>query len=287
MSTITDIRPTPAQPARSGEPGRAVTGQKVTGRRVLRSEWGKLWSLRSTWITLVLGLVFLIAFGTIAATHYKSEIGSGTMRGPDFENATAYSLALFGVRISLIALGVLGGLTISAEYSSGMIRSTLAAVPRRLPVLWSKAAVYGVVAFVVGAVGAFGAFLIGSGVLAGTTVAVGISDDGVLRGLLGAGLYLGLVGVIGVALGALLRSTAGGISALVGTFLLVPGLISLLPTSWQTNVNPYLPSNAGESIYALHHISGTLSAGTGLLVLLGWTAMALGCAAYRLMRSDA
>jgi hypothetical protein len=101
------------------------------------------------------------------------------------------------------------------------------------------------------------------------------------------GVYLGLVGVIGVALGTLLRSTAGGISALVGTFLLVPGLMSLLPKSWRTDLTPYLPSNAGESIYSLHHVTGTLSAGAGLLVLLGWTALALGGAAYRLMRSDA
>jgi ABC-2 type transport system permease protein len=114
-----------------------------------------------------------------------------------------------------------------------------------------------------------------------------ISADGVMPGLLGAGVYLGLVGVIGVALGALLRSTAGGISALVGTFLLVPGLMSLLPKSWRADITPYLPSNAGESIFALHHATGTLSAGAGLLVLLGWTVLALGGAAYRLMRSDA
>jgi ABC-type transport system involved in multi-copper enzyme maturation permease subunit len=114
-----------------------------------------------------------------------------------------------------------------------------------------------------------------------------ISAHGVVRGVLGLGLYLALVGVIGVALGVVLRSTAGGISALVGTFLLVPGLMSLLPASWRTNITPYLPSNAGDSIYALHHSSGTLTAGAGLVVLLGWTALALGGAAYRLVRSDA
>jgi ABC-type transport system involved in multi-copper enzyme maturation permease subunit len=191
------------------------------------------------------------------------------------------------VPFSLIALGVLGVLTASGEYSTGMIRSTLAAVPRRLPVLWSKAAVYGVLAFVTGAAGALAGFLISNGVLSGAAISMSLSDGGVLRGLLGVGVSLGLAGVIGVALGTLLRSTAGGISALVGAFLLVPGLMSLLPASWQAHLTPYLPSNAGESIYSLHHAAGTLSAGAGLLVLLGWTALALGGAAYRLMRSDA
>ena len=282
MSIVTETRPTPAAPARAVQPG-----LKVTGRRVIRSEWAKLWSLRSTWITLTLGLLFLLAFGTIAALRYKSMSSSGQPMDPDFADATALSLALFGVPFALIALGVLGVLTASGEYSSGMIRSTLAAVPRRLPVLWSKAAVYGVLAFVVGAAGAVLAFLISSGVLSGTGKAMSFADDGVPRSLLGVGVYLGLVGVIGVALGALLRSTAGGISALVGTFLLVPGLMSLLPKSWRADLTPYLPSNAGESIFALQHSAGTLTAGAGLLVLLGWTALALGAAGYRLVRSDA
>jgi ABC-2 type transport system permease protein len=281
MSIVTETRPTPTTPVRN-----VSSGLKVTGRRVLRSEWAKVWSLRSTWITLTLGLLFLLVFGTIAAMRYKSMSSSGPL-DRDFADATAYSLALFGVRFSLIALGVLGVLTVSGEYSSGMIRSTLAAVPRRLPVLWSKAAVYGVIAFFVGAVGATVGFLISSGVLSGTAKAMSISDAGVVRGLLGAGVYLGLVGVIGVGLGALLRSTAGGISALVGSFMLVPGLMSLLPQSWREDVTPYLPSNAGESIFALQHSTGTLSAGAGLLVLLGWTALVLAGAAYRLTRSDA
>ncbi|BCY10726.1 ABC transporter permease [Actinoplanes sp. L3-i22] len=263
------------------------TRLKVTGPRVLRSEWAKLRSLRSTWITLGLALLFLLGLGVIATLRYKSGIGDDRPADRDFADATTYSLSLFGVSFALIAIGVLGVMTSSGEYTSGMIRSTLAAVPRRLPMLWSKAAVYGALAFLVGVAGAVLVFLIGSGILSGTTIAMSVSDDGVLRGVLGVGLYLGLVGVIGVALGVLLRSTAGGISLLIGTLLLVPGLSQLLPASWRSNLTPYLPSDAGESIYALHHVDGTLSAGAGLLVLLGWTVLALGGAAYRLTRSDA
>ena len=275
----------PAVPTVSLRP--APDGGNVTGRRVLRSEWAKLWSLRSTWITLGLGLLFLIGFGTIGVLRYKSMLTSGKPVDPDFADATAFSLAVFGVPFSMIALGVLGVLTTSGEYSTGMIRSTLAAVPRRLPVLWSKAAVYGVIVFVIGIVGAVAAFAISSGVLSGTAKAMSFSDDGVLRSVLGVGVYLALVGIIGVALGAVLRSTAGGISVLVGAFLLVPGLMSLLPKSWRDDLTPYLPSNAGESMFALTHDATTLSPAAGLLVFLGWTALALAGAAYRLVRSDA
>ncbi|MEU2421571.1 ABC transporter permease [Streptomyces sp. NPDC007851] len=258
---------------------------RVTGRRVLASEWAKLWSLRSTWITLGLGLVFLVAFGLIAASHYKSNIGS-PHQDRDFATATAVSLSLFGTNFAQLALGVLGVLVTAGEYSTGMIRSTLAAVPRRLPVLWSKAAVFGLVALAVATLGAFVAFGFGSGIVSGTPAAMGFGHAGVVRSLLGAGLYLGLVGVIGTALGALLRSVAGGISVLVASLMLVPGLISLLPSSWQDNISPYLPSNAGESMFALTHDSTTLSPGAGLLVFLGWTVLALAGAAYRLVRSD-
>ncbi|MEV5840714.1 ABC transporter permease [Streptomyces sp. NPDC051985] len=258
---------------------------RVTGRRVLASEWAKLWTLRSTWITLGLGLLFLVAFGLIASSRFKSAIGSAHM-DPDFARSTAVSLSLFGTNFAQLALGVLGVLVTAGEYSTGMIRSTMAAVPRRLPVLWSKATVFGLVALAVSTVGVFIAFFFGSRIVSGTPAAMDFSHAGVVRSLLGAGLYLGLVGVIGTALGALLRSVAGGISVLVATLMLIPGLISLLPSSWQDDISPYLPSNAGESMFALAHGTTGLSPGAGLLVFLGWTALALAGAAYRLLRSD-
>ncbi len=284
MSTVMGSRPAGAGAGPVSRPA-----YKVTGRRVLRSEWAKLWTLRSTWITLALGLAGLLVFGSIAAVRYKSLATSGGTRAGsgEFVNASGVTLALFGVRFGQLALGVLGVLVAAGEYSTGMIRSTLAAVPRRLPVLWSKAAVYGVVAFVVGVAGTFGGFLIVNAVVNGTPAHMSLSDSGVARSLLGAGLYLSLVGVIGTALGMLMRSVPGAISVLVATLLLVPGLLSLLPTTWQDNIGPYLPSNAGEALYALQHAPGTLSAGTGALVLLGWTVLALAGGAYRLVRKDA
>ncbi|MBP0459900.1 ABC transporter permease [Streptomyces montanisoli] len=283
MSTLT----TPPAPADARPAPGARPAYRVTGGRVLRSEWAKLWSLRSTWITLGLGFVFLVAFGLIAAAQFKSRYDSGHHMDPDFASSTALSLSLFGTNFAQLALGVLGVLVTAGEYSTGMIRSTLAAVPHRLPVLWSKSAVFGLVSLVVGLVGVFIAFPVVGGIVSGTPAAQSLSDAGVLRALLGAGLYLALVGVIGTALGALLRSVAGGISVLVASLMLVPGLVSLLPSSWQNNVEPYLPSNAGQAMFTLHHDAVTLSPTAGLLVFLAWTAVALAGAAWRLMRTDA
>lgn len=281
MSTVTQSRPAAAAPAMP----RPV--YKVTNSRVLRSEWAKFWSVRSTWITLALALIALIGFSTIAALRYKSMIGSGRHMDPDFVHATAMSLTLFGVNFGQLALGVLGVLFIAGEYTTGSIRSTLTAVPKRLPVLSSKVAVYGVVAFVVGTIGAFVGFMVTNTIVSGTAAQLSLSDSGVLRSILGAGLYLGLVGVIAASLGGILRSIAGGISAFIAMIMLIPGLLSLLPTSWQSHVGPYLPSNAGDAIYTLHQQADLLTPGKGALVLLGWTVLAAAGAAWRLVSRDA
>ncbi|PWI43247.1 hypothetical protein [Streptomyces sp. ICBB 8177] len=266
-------------------PARQV--HKVTFGRVVRAEWAKFWSLRSSWITLGLALVFILAFGLIRDWRYTAMINGGHVHDPEVLGANAVGLSLFGLNFGQLAVGILGVLVTAGEYSTGMIRSTLAAVPRRLPVLWSKAVIFGAVALLLGVAGAFCAFGIGSGIVSGTRAALGFSDAGVLRALFMAGLYLALIGICGVALGALLRSVAGGIAVLVGTLLLVPGLMELLPTTWQNNVSQYLPSHAGDSMYALHQDPHTLSAGAGLAVLTGWALLALAGAAYRLGRTDA
>ncbi|MFJ6083788.1 ABC transporter permease [Streptomyces sp. NPDC092369] len=283
--TVTDLstNPTPT-PA----PARTVV-HKVTGPRVLRSEWAKFWSLRSTWITLGVAVFLLILFGTIAAHTYSPDAVAGGRPGPggDSGDSDAVSLALTGVTFASLAIGVLGVLLSAGEYTTGMIRSTLTAVPRRLPVLWTKAAVIGPVALVLTAVGALAAFEFGAPGLDGTKIALSLGDDGVLRSLAGAGLYLALVAVFGVALGMLIRSSAGAIASLVGILLILPGLASLLPDSWDDTLSPYFPSNAGQAVYALHESSGSLSPGAGLAVFAGWVALALVGAAGRLLRTDA
>lgn len=273
MSTLT-VEPTPA---------RTRPAYKVTALHVLRSEWAKLWSLRSTWITLGLSLVILVGFGLIFASTYSS----GDGQGPGSEAQDGIAIALGGINFAQLALGVLGVLVMAGEYSTGMIRSTLAAVPTRLPVLWSKIVAFGGIAFLVTTVAVFVSFFATQGVLGGSDVVLSVSDSGVVRSLLGAGAFLALVGVLGVALGALLRSVAGGIGLLVVVLMLLPVFIGLLSTSLQDAISPYLPSNAGASMFDLHQASDSLSPGAGLAVLAGWVALTVAGAAWRLKRSDA
>lgn len=257
---------------------------KVTVLRVLRSEWSKLWSVRSTWITLALAVVVLVVIGTLASAAYRPDTAGGN--GPPLGDSPV-GLALTGTTFAALAVGVLGVLVSAGEYSTGMIRSTLAAVPKRLPVLWSKSLVYGVVATAVTAAGALAAFLLGGLTLRDTDIALTLQDDGVLRALLGAGLYLGLVGVWGVALGALLRATPGGIAVLVSVLLLVPGLASLLPDSVADAVTPYLPSKAGEALTSMEGSADLLTPGGGLAALVGCAVVTLAVAGVRLTRTDA
>ncbi|WP_329545705.1 ABC transporter permease [Streptomyces sp. NBC_01356] len=276
--TVTDLSPAPPR----------TIVRKVTGPRVLRSEWAKFWTLRSSWITLGVAVFLLILFGTIAAhTYSPQEAGDGGgPLGPDAGSTDAVSLALTGVTFGSLAIGVLGVLLSAGEYSTGMIRSTLTAVPRRLPVLWAKAAVIAPVVLVLATLGVLAAFLLGAPGLDGESISLSLGDEGVLRSLAGAGVYLALVAVFGVALGMMIRSSAGAIATLVGILLILPGLASLLPDSLYDTLSPYFPSTAGQAVYALEQSSDALSPGAGLAVFAGWVALALAGAAYRLVRTD-
>ncbi|MET9218636.1 ABC transporter permease subunit [Streptomyces sp. NPDC003300] len=256
-------------------------GQGVTGRRVLRSELSKFLSLRSSWITLGASVAVLVAFGVIAAAVYRPP-GADATGTPD----DPVGLALTGAGVTGLIVGVLGVMMSAGEYSTGMVRSTYVAVPRRWPVLASKSAVIGSLVLVLTAVAAVVTFGLGAASLRGEDIALSLGDEGVLRGLVGAGVYLALFAVFGVALGTLIRSASGSIAALVGLLMLLPGLTALLPDSLQDAVERYTPGNAGSAIYALHKASDSLSPGAGLAVFAAWVAVALGAAAIRLKRSD-
>jgi len=257
---------------------------RVTGGRVVRSEWSKFWSLRSSWITLGVAVLFLVMIGVIAAALYTPD---GPLGGKDAASGAALTLALAGTNLAALAVGALGVLLSAGEYSTGMVRSTFAAVPGRLPVLWAKCAVYGPIAFVTSTLGALLSFLLGSAALHGEKIALSLGDAGVFRCLLGAGVYLGLVGVYGVTVGLLVRNNAGGIAILAGVVLVLPGLTGLLPSSLGDTVSRYLPSNAGQSVMTLHASSDSLvSPGAGLTALLVWAVLLLAGAACRLRRND-
>jgi ABC-2 type transport system permease protein len=263
----------------------AVPRGRVTQTRVLHSEWIKLRTLRSTFWTLLAALVALIGLGALFSAFTASHWASmNPHERADFEPALT---SLRGYFLAQLAVGVLGVLVITGEYATGMIRATLAAVPGRLPVLWAKAGLYATVVWVVTTAGALAAFAVGQSLLSAKHLGTSLSAPGVARVVFGAGLYLTVVGLLGVAIGALIRNTAGGIATVFALLLVVPVLFQALPSSWANHVNQWLPNNAGQSLFVLHHEAHTLSPWTGFTVFCGYAAVALAGAAMLLKRRDA
>lgn len=250
----------------------------VTLPRVLTSEWVKLRSLRSTWATLVATVAAFLAFGAVVAVPTRN----GTADGAD---DAALSGTLQGYLLAELLVGVLGVLFVSSEYGTGMIRSTLAAVPRRTPVLVAKAAVVGGVVLVVTAAAALVTFLGAQLVLGPQGHSLG--DPTALRVVLGTPVYLALVALLGTALGWLLRTTAAGIAVLTGLLLVVPVLAQTILGELGRDIAPYLPSLAGQSFITSEPAPGALGPVAGLAVLAGTVAVALAVAAIRLRRADA
>jgi ABC-type transport system involved in multi-copper enzyme maturation permease subunit len=261
----------------------------VTQARVALSEWTKLRSLRSTRYTLLAAVTMTIAFAIIPALINATRWA--TMSAHDKASFNPFDTSLFGITLAQLAFGVLGVLVISGEYSTGMIRSTFSAVPKRLPVLWAKTGVFGAVTLLLSLPATLIAFFSAQAILTGHSlnghdIALSISDPGVARAVIGGALYLTLSGLFALGLGAVLRNTAAGISAFVGVLFVIPPLMNLLPSSWNNAISPYLPSNAGKAILQLGHPANILGPWTGLALFAGYTAAALAIAAVLLKRRD-
>ena len=263
---------------------------RVTQMRVALSEWTKLRTLRSTRYALLAGVVMTIAFAVIPALVNASRWS--TMSLADRVSFNPLDTSLIGVTVAQLAIGVLGVMVISGEYSTGMIRSTFAAVPKRLPVLWAKTGVFGIVTLVLALPSTLIAFFAAQAILKGHSlnghdIALSFSDPGVSRAVIGGALYLTLVGLFGLGLGAIVRNTAGGISAFAGILFVLPPLMNVLPASWGDAISPYLPSNAGQAIMQTGNPAHVLAPWTGLGVLAAYTAVAIAVAAILLRRRDA
>lgn len=278
MSTSTH---TPPAPPRAVAP--AVRVRPVSQLRVLNSEWIKMRSLRSTWYTLLAAVVAMIALGWIIG--WATNAHWSTARPGELAHFEPVTRSLAGVNLAQLAIGVLGVLLITGEYATGMVRATFTAVPTRLPVLWAKAALFAVATFVLMLISALLAFLGGQHFLG--THGVTLSAPHAVRAVVAVAAYLTLVGIFAVALGFILRSTAGAIATLFALLLILPGIGQLLPTSWQQHTLPYLPSNAGASMYAVHTDPTALSPTAGTLTLIAWVLVALVVAAVLLKRRDA
>jgi ABC-type transport system involved in multi-copper enzyme maturation permease subunit len=191
------------------------------------------------------------------------------------------------INIAQLAIAVLGVMVVTSEYSTGMIRASLAAVPRRSRFLASKTLVFTLVALVVGEITAFAAFLLGQAVIGSNAPHTNLGANGVLRAVIGAGLYLAVVGLLASSLGALLRNTAAGISAVVALLFVLPGVVQALPDSWRNPVTEFWPTQAGSQIFVIHRDAHTLAAWSGFGVMVLFTAVVVGVAHYAIERRDA
>jgi len=256
---------------------------RVTQLRVFNSEWTKLRSVRSTRWSFLTAVGFTIGIGALACavvSHHWPHISPSDRR--DF-NPLDPNLA--GVQLAQLALGVLGVLAITAEYSTGMIRASASAVPRRLPLLWGKAVVFGLVTLALMVPSVLIAFVVGESIFSGRHINVAFTHPGVARAVIGAALYLTVVGLFGLGLGAIVRNTAGGIATFAGLMFVLPPLMNVLPTSWNNAASPYLPLQAGEAIMTTS-AGNHLSPWVGLGLLCGYAAAALAIAAVLLIRRD-
>ncbi|RFA17935.1 ABC transporter permease [Subtercola boreus] len=258
---------------------------RLTAGGIIRSEWIKLRSLRSTVWAYAIIIVIQIAIGLLIASFSVNNVAPAGSRGPNLELADlAIVVATAGVAFGQLVVSVLGVLVISGEYSTGQIRSSFAAVPKRLPVLWAKLAVFGVTTFVVSLVGILLAYLVTYPILAGSNITSNLFDSGVYLPLIGAAGYLALTGVLALGVGAILRSTAGGIAAALGLLLVVPVIFGLIPVDWAHSISDWLPGSAGANIY---QSGGVFEWWQALLIMIGWIGVALAAAAVLMRRRDA
>lgn len=256
-----------------------MTTLALTPARIVRSEWHKLWTVRSTWIMLTAATVVTIGIGIAIGASYEQDGGESSGIDP-------VQFLLFGTQFSQIILAVVAVLFIAGEYGTGMVRSTMVAVPRRLPVLWSKAGVVAAVTFTATLATFLVTFTAGQLFLDGTDKELSLTDPEVFGTLLGSAAGLTSLAVIGLGLGALLRSVPGGITAFIGGVTVLPEVLRMFPYDVMDSASKYFPGRAAEGLMTLHDSSDYAATGPALLALTLWTAAILGAAALLLKRRD-
>jgi ABC-2 type transport system permease protein len=252
----------------------------VTGPRVVQSEWTKLRSLRSSWWTLFASISLTGGLGILVSLAAAAEETASSL--PD----NIATRSQIGTIFAQLALGTLAVLLMSGEYGTGMIRSSMTAVPRRLPVLWSKLTVYVAVVLPVTLITSLATFYASEWIwqARGRTPA-SITDGHVLRIVVGSALYLTVAGVCAVAIGTILRSTAGGITVMAGLFFVLPTVLAAMPERI-ADAGKYLPSNAGTALSRLSVSPTSMSPWAGFALLCGYAVILVAVAAWRLRRTD-
>jgi ABC-type transport system involved in multi-copper enzyme maturation permease subunit len=252
---------------------------------VIRSEWVKLRSLRSTYWTFLATAGMMVSLGTLLCASYISRYDRLIPAERATFNPVGFSLN--GIFLAQLAIGVLGVLVITSEFGTGMIRATLATVPQRRVVLAAKALVFALAATVVGVASSIITFVLGQAILSTKGLGVPLTHPGAWRAVVGAGLYLTILGLMSLAVGTIIRRTAGSIATVFGVVFVLPILVAQLPSSWGDPIAKYLPSAAGLAIVGNERGVSALSPWAGFAVFCGYAAVGLGIAAVAFSRRDA
>ena len=253
----------------------------MTYRNALNFEWIKFRTLRSSWLTLLGAAVVMVLIGLILG-YVASTSDWATLESED----TMASATVRGYLIAQLVVGVLGVLFVTSEYGTGLIRSTFAAVPRRWRVLTAKSVVLGVVLLVSMTLASFAAFFAGQIFLSADGHGASLTDPGALRSVAGVGLYLTLIGLLGGAIGWIVRSTAGAITAFVGLLLILPLLLGFLPAGLGSEIAKFLPEAAAEGFLTSGPEADGLGPWTGIGVVALWAGLSCGVAAVLVRRRD-
>ncbi len=269
-------------PARTAAHGQAAGRVSFLG--AVRSEFTKIRSVRSTYWTLGALVFFMVAVAALAgggAAHAAGHSPGSVHIGDPAR------LSLFGLVFGQLIIAVAGALTITSEFGTGMIRTSLSVLPQRGIFVGAKALVFATVAFVTSMVACFAAFFLGQALLSGQHLGTSLSSPDVLRQVIGGALFLTVCGMLAFGLGLLIRHTAGAISAAVGLLFVLFVLYSLvsgsLPVSWQNDIQRWIPFNAGSQIWITGaHVGGGGLGGphmfapwNGLAVFAGYAVIAL------------
>ena len=266
-------------------PVRLVPGEGPILPDVVRSEFTKFRTVRSTYATLVAAFVAVAALGPVQCALYASRYPN--VDAHEKAKFSALGLSLNGIQLAQLAIGVLGVLLITSEYATGLIRATFGAVPQRRTVMAAKALVFTAATVIVGEIACFIAFFASQAFLSAKHLETHIGDPGVLRAVIGGGLYLAVLGLLALGLGTVIRYSAGAIATLLGMLFVLPGIVGALPQAWQNTISQYLPSNAGQQIFAVRIKPFTLQPWAGLGVFCIYAAVALFAGAILLKRRDA
>jgi ABC-2 type transport system permease protein len=257
----------------------------------LRSELTKIRSVRSTYWSLIALVVITIAIGALFA-YGRAQVFSGMpafaqahQRADYISQATQQSL--FGLILGQLIIAVLGALTITSEYSTGMIRTSLSVMPRRGTWFAAKAVVFGAIALVIGLVTSFASYFVGQAILSTQHINSSLGQPGVLRAVIGGGLFVAVCGLLSFGLGAVLRHTAGAISAAIGLLFVLTILSGFLPYSWAVHIDKWVPFNAGGAIWENQSGTSMFSPWTGFAVFCGYAAIALIAGLILFRRRDA